>query len=243
MPPRPTESRRSSLTAQAALAGTRLPPSRAPRTGGHPRRPRDARARRREAARGVLERLDRAVLVAWRRRAGPRRAGRSPGGGATSPATRPPSSAASRVPSPTVTSWSAKVPGTSLVAVVPDQVREVLDEVAAERDVQHLRAAADREHRQVALERRVAAARARPHRARARRRSSPGAAPGRRARGRGRSRRRRSARRARRASPRPLERGRHEQRPPAGALDRAHVVGRNERRSSSSQTPNAAAMT
>src|SRR5437868_13294375 len=34
-----------------------------------------------------------------------------------------------------------------LVLLVADDVREVLDEVAAERDVQHLRAAADREHR------------------------------------------------------------------------------------------------
>ena len=43
--------------------------------------------------------------------------------------------------------------GRLLVPLVPDEVRQVLDQVAAERDVQHLRAAADREHRQVALER------------------------------------------------------------------------------------------
>ena len=37
----------------------------------------------------------------------------------------------------------------------PDAIRDVLLEVAAERDVQHLRAAADREHRHVALQRRL----------------------------------------------------------------------------------------
>ena len=36
-----------------------------------------------------------------------------------------------------------------------DPVRHVLLDAAAERDVQHLRAAADREHRQVAVERRL----------------------------------------------------------------------------------------
>ena len=45
--------------------------------------------------------------------------------------------------------------GRLLVLLVPDQVRQVLDQIAAERDVQHLRAAADREHRQVAFERRA----------------------------------------------------------------------------------------
>ena len=40
-----------------------------------------------------------------------------------------------------------------LVPVVADDIREVLDEVAAERDVQHLRAAADCEHRHVPRER------------------------------------------------------------------------------------------
>ncbi len=39
--------------------------------------------------------------------------------------------------------------------LVPDDLGQVLDEVAAARDVQHLEAAADREHRQVARERRL----------------------------------------------------------------------------------------
>ena len=43
----------------------------------------------------------------------------------------------------------------SLVAVVADDVREMLDEIAAEGDVEDLRAAADREHGEVARERRV----------------------------------------------------------------------------------------
>ncbi len=47
------------------------------------------------------------------------------------------------------------MPGVCLWRVVADQVGQVLDEVAAEGDVQDLRAAADREHRQVALERRA----------------------------------------------------------------------------------------
>src|SRR5437667_5662688 len=42
-----------------------------------------------------------------------------------------------------------------LVLLVADDLREVLDEIPAARDVQHLRAPADREHRQVALERRL----------------------------------------------------------------------------------------
>ena len=37
--------------------------------------------------------------------------------------------------------------------LVPDNLRQVLDEVAAASDVEHLEAAADREHRQVARER------------------------------------------------------------------------------------------
>ena len=41
------------------------------------------------------------------------------------------------------------------VPFVPDLLREVLDEVAAAQDVQQLEAAADRERRQVALERRL----------------------------------------------------------------------------------------
>src|SRR4051812_33940085 len=41
-----------------------------------------------------------------------------------------------------------------LVLLVADDLREVLDEVAAERNVEHLRAAADREHGQVTGERR-----------------------------------------------------------------------------------------
>src|SRR5437016_5637710 len=45
--------------------------------------------------------------------------------------------------------------GRVLVLLVADDVREVLHEVAAKRDVQDLRAAADREHRQVARERRL----------------------------------------------------------------------------------------
>ena len=54
--------------------------------------------------------------------------------------------------------------GGVLVVVVADDVRQVLDEIAAARHVQDLRAAADREHGQVPLERR-AAARARSGRA------------------------------------------------------------------------------
>ena len=42
--------------------------------------------------------------------------------------------------------------GYLLVTLVPDEVGDVLLEVAAERDVEHLRAAADGEHGQVALE-------------------------------------------------------------------------------------------
>ena len=41
------------------------------------------------------------------------------------------------------------------VLLVPDRLRQVLDEVAAARDVEELEAAADRERRQVALERRL----------------------------------------------------------------------------------------
>ena len=46
-------------------------------------------------------------------------------------------------------------PGRVLVLLVADDLGQVLDEIAAARDVQHLRAAAHREHRHVALERRV----------------------------------------------------------------------------------------
>ena len=39
------------------------------------------------------------------------------------------------------------------VLLVPDHLGQVLDEIAAERDVQHLASATDRQHRHVALER------------------------------------------------------------------------------------------
>jgi hypothetical protein len=45
-------------------------------------------------------------------------------------------------------------PGRVLVLFIADHFRQVLEKIAAERDVQHLAPAADREHRQVALERR-----------------------------------------------------------------------------------------
>ena len=45
-------------------------------------------------------------------------------------------------------------PGRVLVLLVADDVGQVLNEIAAERDVEHLAAAADGEHRHVALERR-----------------------------------------------------------------------------------------
>ena len=117
-----------------------------------------------------------------------------------------------------------------LVLVVPDDVREVLDEVAAEADVEDLAAAADREDRHVALERRVE-------------QSQLGAVA--------------LLEHALRLGMRvvavgagtevgatgeddpvehlqrlldPVVARRHQQRPPAGALDRAHVIRRNERR-------------
>ena len=120
--------------------------------------------------------------------------------------------------------------GALLVPVVPDEVGQVLDQVAAERDVQHLRAAADREHRQVARERRgqqrelgAVALGHDPVRLGMRLlavqlRVEVGAA----------------------GEDQPVERvqrlldavvgGRHEQRACARALDRAHVVVRHERR-------------
>ena len=53
------------------------------------------------------------------------------------------------------TSWSEKTPGVCLCLSSPDDLRQVLDEVAAARDVQQLRAAADRQHRHVPRERRL----------------------------------------------------------------------------------------
>ena len=59
-----------------------------------------------------------------------------------------------RVPGTRSTSWSAKIAGwVVLVLLVPDDLRQVLDEVAAAGDVQHLAPAADCEDRHVALER------------------------------------------------------------------------------------------
>ena len=120
--------------------------------------------------------------------------------------------------------------GQLLVLLVADHLGQVLDEVAAERDVQHLRAAADREHRHVARERglqqrelgavallddpvrRLVALLAVGGRI------EVGAAgeddP---------------VERVERLLD-PVVRGRHEQRAPAGALDGPHVVGRDERR-------------
>ena len=89
-----------------------------------------------------------------------------------------------------------------LVLLVADDLGQVLDEVAAAGDVQHLRAAADREHGHVALERGAQERQLGPValRTRARRLGvcvlavlAPGRCP---------SRRRRGRRRARRASPR-----------------------------------------
>ena len=123
--------------------------------------------------------------------------------------------------------------------VVADVLGQVLDEVAAVGDVQQLRAAADREHGHVARERRleqrqlgvvalaadavvsgcgVAAVQLRVE-VRAAREDE-------------------AVERVERLLD-PVGRRRHEQRPAAGALDRAHVVGRDERRVGS-QAPNCA---
>ena len=88
-------------------------------------------------------------------RRGRRRPCRSPGDGATSRAPARRAATPSRVPSFTSTSWSANSPGVCLCFSSPTHVRQMLDEVAAAGDVQHLRAAADGEHRHVAVERRA----------------------------------------------------------------------------------------
>ena len=88
------------------------------------------------------------------------------------------------------------------VALVPDLLREVLDEVAAAQDVEQLEAAADRERRQVALERRLEERAAPPRRGGPAPGRSTGAARRRSGPGRCRCRPRRRSRRARRASPR-----------------------------------------
>ena len=61
----------------------------------------------------------------------------------------------SRDPSLTSTGCTANSPRHLLVIVVPDLLGQVLDEVSPTRDVQQLESAADRERRQVALERRL----------------------------------------------------------------------------------------
>ncbi len=109
------------------------------------------------------QRLDRAVLGA-RGRPGVVRpsaeAAAAPDGGADldrSPRSRAAVPAEPRAAGrASATSCSANSPGHVLVLAVSGRPRlgEVLDEVAPERDVQHLRAAADPERRQVALERR-----------------------------------------------------------------------------------------
>ena len=128
------------------------------------------------------------------------------------------------------TSWSAKIARHLLVLVVADELGQVLDEVAAARDVQELRAAADREHRQVAGERRleqrelgVVASRDDPS-------VSGVRAPARRARvDVGAAREDEPVERVERLVD-PLVDGGTSSAPPAGALDRADVVGGNERR-------------
>ena len=89
-----------------------------------------------------------------------------------------------------------------LVPLVADDLGQVLDEVAAARDVQHLRAAADGEHRHVALERALEQRSSPRSRSGTRARRLRVRDPGRTSPGRGRCRRRRAGRRARRASPR-----------------------------------------
>ena len=134
------------------------------------------------------------------------------------------------MPGSIATSWSANTPGALLVAVVADVVGQMLDEVAAEGDVEHLRAPADRQHRQVALERRLeqrklgaVALGHDPGRLGMRLLAvEPGVEIG--------------ATREDQPVDRvedlldPVVRGRHEQRARAGALDRADVVVRDQRR-------------
>ena len=107
----------------------------------------------REAQRRILDRPRASRPLPTRsRRALPPRA-RGPGGGARSRRSAAPTIAASREPSFISTGCSANAPGTCLCSSCPIVLGQVLDEVAAARDVQELEAAADRERRHVALER------------------------------------------------------------------------------------------
>ena len=129
------------------------------------------------------------------------------------------------------------------VLLVPDDLGQVLDEVAAARDVQHLEAAADREHRHVArergLEQRELAAVALGVRS-VRLRMRLGAvllrievvAAG----------EEQAVERVERLLDAVLAR-RHEHRAAAGALDRAHVVVRDRARPRACQCPHAAGST
>ena len=145
---------------------------------------------------GILDRFDRAVRRPRRPRGGRRRFDRCPGGDATSPAPRTSPMRDDGIDADRVL---RELPEHLAVLLVPDDLGQVLDDVAAAGDVEHLEATADREHRQVARERRLRAARARRGRARGSCPSSPGAPPRRTRRAPGRCRRRRPARRARRA--------------------------------------------
>ena len=168
---------------------------------------------------------------------GPRRAGRRPDGGGTwSRARARPRRARRASPRVSATSWSApsKEPTHAAVLVVAEALGQVLHERAAAGDVDQLHAAADAEHRQVALDR---GARERDlegvalgHRA-----DRLGVrAAGRRRRDRCRRRRRASARRSARAprsgSSTSSRVRREHQREPAGALHGLDVVARQQHR-------------
>ena len=77
----------------------------------------------------------------------------APGGGRSRPAPRRRGSPRSREPGASAHVVPAVHADGRAVQVGADHVRQVLAQVAAERDVEHLHAAAHREHRQVALER------------------------------------------------------------------------------------------
>ena len=107
---------------------------------------------------------------------GPRRSARSPGGGATSRARarrgapeRGSRARASR-------RGRTKTPGVCLWLLVPDAVRQVLDEIAAERDVQHLASRGRRRAPACPARAQPSGARSRPGRAPGCGSSSPGAA-------------------------------------------------------------------
>ena len=120
--------------------------------------------------------------------------------------------------------------GNLAMALVTDPLGDVLLEVAAERDVQHLRPAADGEHRHVPRERGGEQRQLGLVALRADRRPSRDAPRRRRRRDRCRSRRRRRPRRGGRASPRsPSSEGGIEQRAAPGSLHGAHVGERDER--------------